>query len=367
MSFVFAWTISENEAPLPTPKNIDFDGLVRLAKNIEIFPYQPYSNTEITKLLNMEGHKEGILTLAPTRTISDSVANKILKLNVIFDSHITSTNGKIYFQNGVYQNTSFTLYEDGVANPKIGAGTPTVNEQTSVSATYASNYTYEIESDLQNSDLKDIRIVGDFYNKIIHSQPISSSYAPAGKTDGGYSNSGTLQVLGQATNVRVKLLGRKDGVYELIQDNAVLPFELADTTYDKIKIEVIYNIIATISLTTTSTRAIRSTNGINNLSHDIVGDYTDEDIKALQDSQILIPSHNGGVLQLSIEVKSASGQWLEHVSAATLAELIADSNGRAILSPEKLNGAILPSTSDSLRVKMITTGNVETGVSVLLS
>ena len=112
----------------------------------------------------------------------------------------------------------------------------------------------------------------------------------------------------------------------------------------------------------------RSTNGYDNRAGSIIAsDEKAEDFQPLADVQTLIPSHTGGVLQLSIEVKSASGQWLEHVPAATLAALIADSNGRAILSAEKLNGAILPSTSDSLRVKMITTGNVETGVSVILS
>ena len=53
--------ISDNEAPLPTPKNIDFDGLVRLAKNIEIFPYQPYPKHRSHKTSKHGGTQGGNL------------------------------------------------------------------------------------------------------------------------------------------------------------------------------------------------------------------------------------------------------------------------------------------------------------------
>ena len=75
-----------------------------------------------------------------------------------------------------------------------------------------------------------------------------------GKIAADFTIDGTFQILATLSDLEIAILGEKDGVWTVIDADANLPFELADTEYGKIRLELSFRVVLTMSISTTSSQ-----------------------------------------------------------------------------------------------------------------
>lgn len=360
--------ISDDQAPLPTPKNIDFDGLVRLAKQTEVFVHRQYKDETVTKLVNMQGHEKAILTLAPSKTFLEQLQAEITDLEISMSVNLYVA----YNHVSLIGNNQISY-----ASALFGTGESNRNNQTiaenlqSMELTLPVALKQEITFNLQTVSDKTLLLDGNLNNfNVFYRNKWSDIYHTLFQTRTYRRQHYTISLDFSMTEPSYKVLGTNDlaGAWTDFADFDELPKELVDFPYQYLKIETSGKLQLKLTINHGNAEAASNVNPQAPENTQELIEVTEQyDYQILDNAMLSIPSRVGASLQLSMEIKTASNQWIEYINAATIAALIADSNSGAVLSPDKLGGTILPSTSNNLRMKMIINGEVETGVSLLLS
>ena len=344
--------LSDTPDPVEPPKNVDLSVQTRLGKAVTIFPFRAYTNEIVTQPINMRGHQKMILTLSPTALFVDKTkAPARLEINVDVQPPAGSASQGfsgtydyiVTFNNGGTLSANRNLDQNGNGED---ISPVTTNEVTIF--------------DLKDDSEKTLNFASTPFDKTF--SKTSSFIANGGKT--GVKE--TLLTI-SAVPVSYTVQGTDDivaGAWTTIVDEADnFPAELV-TSWKYLRVDFKYKLKIVV---TSSSR----TGGNSGADVRDAADYSiNEDInpfETLEDFDIFIPSHIGGIAELSMQLKTESGAWIDYISAETISNLIQDSQGKAILSPDTLNGTILPTVADSLRFRMAVTDGIQTGVQVILS
>ena len=344
--------LSDTPDPVEPPKNVDLTVQTRLGRAVTIFPFRAYTNEIVTQPINMRGHQKMILTLSPTALFVDKTkAPARLEINVdVQPPAAASSSGFsgtydyiVTFANGgtLSANRSLDEYGNGEDISPV-----TTNEETIF--------------DLKDDSEKTLNFASTPFDKTFKA---SSGF----KTNIRGVKETLLTISAQPVSYTVQ--GTDDiiaGAWTTIVDNADnFPAELV-TSWQYLRVDFKYKLKIVI---TSSSRTFGSAS--NTPPPYDAADYSiNEDIdpfETLEDFDIFIPSHIGGIAELSMQLKTESGAWIDYISAETISNLIQDSGGKAILSPDTLDGTILPTVADSLRFRMAVTDGIQTGVQVILS
>ena len=355
--------LSDTPDQIEPPKNVDLNVLTRLGRVVELFPFRSYHQETVYAGLNMRGHQKLILTLAPTSIFSDN-------LDYDGDAHIVTQRleGNLYVaagqKNATVINGKFGIYIHNLINgvndmPALGSSSTRI-DMTVQNTKFENYHVY----DLKFATEKDLHITGTPF-----SQTRTLQYE---NTTGSNYQYYYITINTTYADSEYEIYGSNlpDGKGVKIGNTLdALPTDVT-TNYRYIRVYHKFKIQTTCAFTTRLGRRRGFFNdaltGLNeNLTSLILN--SGNKINSLPDLSVTIPSHLGGAAHLSIQIKTQTGAWIDHVTEAELAALITGSQGRAVLSPENIDGLLLPTLPDGLRVKLRAIGGIQTGVSVILT